>query len=337
MRRRTAVCRRWPSARLRCSPSARMRTADSGKKNVSTEPDERVPRGSAGRTISTVRDRVLRGDDRRRRREIDYTLSLLGPRGRRSAGAHPLRAAQRQRRISVWLCEHRGEPVRRAHPPRPARQAGTVTGTITALEVIGPTGQGIAAGEFDELVAAMRAGDAYANVHSSHVPGRRDPRPDQRRQPAGRLAAGDGSPGVGLARARPHARASSRRITASPNSAARAPSTTRWSNVTAIVPVRRTTTSPSRTTGRGATRPMLRIATSGWLTIGVWKRPASLPALVTVNVESAYLLRLQGPGARAVREPPELRRRSPPRERESAPRTTGTTSPCSVWTATPMS
>ena len=31
---------------------------------------------------------------------------------------------------------------------------------------------------------------------------------------------------------------------------------------------------------------MLRIATSGWLTIGVWKRPASLPALVTVKVES---------------------------------------------------
>ena len=30
---------------------------------------------------------------------------------------------------------------------------------------------------------------------------------------------------------------------------------------------------------------MLRIATSGWFTIGVWKSPASLPALVTVNVE----------------------------------------------------
>ena len=30
---------------------------------------------------------------------------------------------------------------------------------------------------------------------------------------------------------------------------------------------------------------MLRIATSGWLTIGVWKSPASLPALDTVNVE----------------------------------------------------
>src|SRR5438034_788952 len=33
-------------------------------------------------------------------------------------------------------------------------------------------------------------------------------------------------------------------------------------------------------------RPMLRIATSGWLTIGVVSRPPSLPALVTVNVES---------------------------------------------------
>ena len=32
-------------------------------------------------------------------------------------------------------------------------------------------------------------------------------------------------------------------------------------------------------------RPMERIATSGWLTIGVWKSPPSLPALVTVNVD----------------------------------------------------
>ena len=76
-----------------------------------------------------------------------------------------------------------------------------------------------------------------------------------------------------------------RAITARPNAAARAPSTTRWSKVIASAPVRRTTISPSRTTARGATRPMLRIATSGWLTIGVWKSPASLPALDTVNVE----------------------------------------------------
>ena len=47
---------------------------------------------------------------------------------------------------------------------------GTVTGTIRPVDVIGPAGQGIAAGEFDELVQALRDGFAYANVHSSLVP-----------------------------------------------------------------------------------------------------------------------------------------------------------------------
>ena len=46
-------------------------------------------------------------------------------------------------------------------------------------------------------------------------------------------------------------------------------------------------------------RPMLRIATSGWLTIGVWSSPASLPALVTVNVEPRSSSGLRAP-ARAA-------------------------------------
>jgi hypothetical protein len=41
-----------------------------------------------------------------------------------------------------------------------------VTGVITAANVIGPSGQGISAGEFDELIAAIRSGSAYANVHT---------------------------------------------------------------------------------------------------------------------------------------------------------------------------
>ena len=54
----------------------------------------------------------------------------------------------------------------------PCPQAGgTVTGTITPADVIGPAGQGIAPGEWAELVAAIRAGVAYANVHSSTWPG----------------------------------------------------------------------------------------------------------------------------------------------------------------------
>ena len=54
-------------------------------------------------------------------------------------------------------------------PPCPA--SGTVTGTITPADVIGPAGQGVAAGEFAEVLRALRSGVTYANVHSSMFPG----------------------------------------------------------------------------------------------------------------------------------------------------------------------
>ena len=47
----------------------------------------------------------------------------------------------------------------------------TISGTITAADVIGPVGQGVAAGELDELIAAMRAGATYVNIHSTKWPG----------------------------------------------------------------------------------------------------------------------------------------------------------------------
>jgi hypothetical protein len=58
-------------------------------------------------------------------------------------------------------------------PPCPAGTGGTetVTGVIDAADVIGPAGQGIAPGEFDELVRAIRARVTYANVHSMTQPG----------------------------------------------------------------------------------------------------------------------------------------------------------------------
>jgi hypothetical protein len=36
--------------------------------------------------------------------------------------------------------------------------------------VIGPAGQGVAAGEFAEVLQAIRAGAAYANVHTTNFP-----------------------------------------------------------------------------------------------------------------------------------------------------------------------
>jgi len=66
--------------------------------------------------------------------------------------------------VIAFLCGGGGKPD---CPPT----GGTVTGMIVAADVIGPAGQGIAAGEFEELLAAMRVGATYANVHTSTRPG----------------------------------------------------------------------------------------------------------------------------------------------------------------------
>jgi hypothetical protein len=73
--------------------------------------------------------------------------------------------------ISVWLCETTGvqSPAAAFNTTCPA--SGQVTGTIAASDVLGPSGQGISAGEFSALLAAMRAGFTYANVHSASIPG----------------------------------------------------------------------------------------------------------------------------------------------------------------------
>lgn len=73
--------------------------------------------------------------------------------------------------ISVWLCQ---KPPDFVDPtglaPTCEASPGTATGTFTAANVIGPTGQGIAAGQFAELLHAMRKGLTYANVHSPTCP-----------------------------------------------------------------------------------------------------------------------------------------------------------------------
>jgi hypothetical protein len=66
--------------------------------------------------------------------------------------------------VSAFLCGGGTKPV---CPPA----GGTVTGMIFPSDVIGPTAQGIAPGEFEELVRAIRAGATYANVHTTGRPG----------------------------------------------------------------------------------------------------------------------------------------------------------------------
>ncbi|QQS48951.1 MAG: CHRD domain-containing protein [Acidobacteriota bacterium] len=73
--------------------------------------------------------------------------------------------------ISVWLCSNLASPpTPTGVQPCPAAPA-TISGIITAAEVVGPNPGGIAPGEFDEFVKAMRAGKTYVNVHSTKFPG----------------------------------------------------------------------------------------------------------------------------------------------------------------------
>jgi hypothetical protein len=48
--------------------------------------------------------------------------------------------------------------------------AGTVTGTITSANVLGITGQGFPAGNFDALLAAIESNTAYGNIHTMMFP-----------------------------------------------------------------------------------------------------------------------------------------------------------------------
>jgi hypothetical protein len=74
--------------------------------------------------------------------------------------------------ISFFLCGTAGfQPPAPAPAPPTCPQSGTVEDDIVAADVIGPTGQGIEVGNLAEILAAMRAGHAYANVHSTKWPG----------------------------------------------------------------------------------------------------------------------------------------------------------------------
>jgi hypothetical protein len=80
--------------------------------------------------------------------------------------------------ISVFLCGNAPNVPAAPAPTPPAcpDAPATVTGVLTAADIIGPTAQGIdptsnTVNEFDELVAMLRRELAYANVHSGRFPG----------------------------------------------------------------------------------------------------------------------------------------------------------------------
>ena len=93
---------------------------------------------------------------------ISFRLSYSGLEGGNAAVAH-LHLGQRHVMggVSAFICGGGGQPA------CPTGASATITGTITAANVVGPAVQGIAAGQLDELVRAIRAGAVYVNVHTA--------------------------------------------------------------------------------------------------------------------------------------------------------------------------
>lgn len=82
-------------------------------------------------------------------------------RGRQSPGSQRISERFRQVALSAFLCGGSTKPAPCPYP------SGTVTGTIVPADIVGPSGQGIEAGSWNELVRAIRAGHTYANLHTT--------------------------------------------------------------------------------------------------------------------------------------------------------------------------
>ena len=104
--------------------------------------------------------------------EITYRLDYAGLQGEvRQAHIH-VGDHHTTGGISVWLCGTATLPGPAGTPTcvTPGGDGPEAEGTLTAANVIGPAGQLVAAGEFAELVRAIKAGVTYANVHTTAVP-----------------------------------------------------------------------------------------------------------------------------------------------------------------------
>jgi hypothetical protein len=110
----------------------------------------------------TFRARVDRSDQ-----EIQYKLTFGDLESDVTQAHIHFENATNSGDVVAFLCSNLGNGP--AGTPACPAGGGTVTGTITPAGVVA-TDQGITAGEFDELVRAMKAGATYVNVHSDGYP-----------------------------------------------------------------------------------------------------------------------------------------------------------------------
>jgi hypothetical protein len=101
--------------------------------------------------------------------EIRYRLTFSGLESNATQAHIHFENRTNNGNIVVFLCTNLGNgPAGTQACPA---AGGTISGTITPADITaGADAQGIAAGEFDEFVRAIRAGATYVNVHSVNRP-----------------------------------------------------------------------------------------------------------------------------------------------------------------------
>jgi CHRD domain len=164
--------------------------AGGGSKNFSGSPLNGYEENPDISTVASGSFTARLSDDGQ---SIHYKLSYSGLEGNVTQSHVHFGKAAVNGGVSFFLC---ATPATQPAPPAPTAptcpQSGVVEDDIVAADVIGPTGQGIEAGNLPEILAAMRAGHAYANVHSTKWPsGEIRAQLDNRGGGAGNFGGGD--------------------------------------------------------------------------------------------------------------------------------------------------
>jgi CHRD domain len=121
-------------------------------------------------TLSTPGMGTFRASVNRSAAEISYRLTFSGLESAATQAHIHFGGPWEAGPVVVFLCSNLpGAPAGTQACPA---AGGTITGTIDAADIgAGAASRGLAAGEFDEFVRALRNGGTYVNVHSVDHPG----------------------------------------------------------------------------------------------------------------------------------------------------------------------
>jgi hypothetical protein len=154
--------------------AASLAVAEGGKKNLKAgeligyEENPDISTGATGSFKVTIDDRA---------HTLTYELTYSGLEGTVTQSHIHFGKPGINGGIAVFLCGTAGSPGPSGTPTCPTTSTATVSRTVSSSDFLSPASgginQGIPAGDagWNELVAALRSGHAYANVHSSTWPG----------------------------------------------------------------------------------------------------------------------------------------------------------------------